>query len=1096
MANVQLNGIRVVPVGNSRFTSQNWSNKGAGYAFGGYIFNVDVSISFSKEPSTINIDIILDNLKNDSNDFKDPINQNKFDILQSDLKISNTNGEQLFDIFIENSEYKSYILWSYKEEISDKKILRVVFKDYSAILDKIYVGIYRRDSFESEINNQCNLVVNLPTQCLNCDFEEDSASIGNVQWQNTCYVGNYVNYGVGNKWPISIQYPPQNFKNYRTSLFASTQYGSLGDPGCFNLNGGYVIMGAEEFTDQYCGTVPEVKYSFGELIKVLENYGFNFQKAFDRFKNAFSTSDLNYRQNYNGTLRDVLGNWCADYALDFCFRDKSLLGIDLNAAVNIGEIVTITDINTPLGQKFSVGSSAVITSYNYETSLSNTYKQSVITQKVLPNQNINKTKTVKNRIGFLPMHSLSLAQENYNTSGAIDCYGRTIVRPKYTHDLTSSEKNTRHYRYTNRTFEEIDKSIALGKYSKELRDIYVGHRVLDNVDAGNSDGIKANFSALGFNGVREIVEADLKEDIVTFFLHKDTDINNDLNYTPAYYRTFIGFYDQQEHSDVTTWEGSCASSMYRYGYLVKGPKKSAPFIIPNYLETSTVNNTSTFPLYARSVTNDLSPGADQYFYDKKLPYIDSIAMTGVMPPSRNYDMFIAGIDNEWGTDSEIFQRAISFSDDISQACANAQGLDVDNQIHNNPVANDIKKQNFSFDMFVPKFFDNLEEYLDTDGFALSEMLATGLVGTDMDQVAKIVLNKDGKTRSQCQKVFICIIPDTRNHSYLYQNHPNAIFSFEYGNIVQNQTMRLNLVEKDREERRRLSLTIPKNYCDKSLEQDVSEALRSGLLSSTSDSEKYGCTFDSLREPTFIGFSSGYVLSGMNSRSLNVSITRNPLNPTPKWAKDYINIAGKMQKIPSEDTFQIAQAIDDGSLIPLETLTKTATIVYPIESFNIDENLYSGILTTNIEAKIGSVSKTEIYGAPPISNQDYTSVKIINNTIEPKLDPWYDPQNGFLNLTTYIDNNSISSITDIRSYHNAVENINLKEVLEKEEKVDVSVAGFLPEDFLNYCVPESGLVSLSYALGENGFTANASFANRPPTLPKQETIMNKVRALIK
>jgi hypothetical protein len=51
-------------------------------------------------------------------------------------------------------------------------------------------------------------------------------------------------------------------------------------------------------------------------------------------------------------------------------------------------------------------------------------------------------------------------------------------------------------------------------------------------------------------------------------------------------------------------------------------------------------------------------------------------------------------------------------------------------------------------------------------------------------------------------------------------------------------------------------------------------------------------------------------------------------------------------------------------------------------------------------------------------------------------------------------------------------------------------------FIPYLTPLSGLTNFNVSISDNGVETNLSFANKPPVLPNQEAILNKIGPRLK
>ena len=159
-----LQGISISPQGtNNRFVQENWPNS---FAFGGYIYSVQTSIGFSNRPTEVKISIVLQ-----TSTFSQSAAY--FDINDGDLQcgagVGGLNNESWYNINIEGLTLSNFMLWSYDFSIeAGQKALHVVFKDYSIILDKIYIGLFKKQGYLYP--HVANCQIQLPVRCQDCEY--------------------------------------------------------------------------------------------------------------------------------------------------------------------------------------------------------------------------------------------------------------------------------------------------------------------------------------------------------------------------------------------------------------------------------------------------------------------------------------------------------------------------------------------------------------------------------------------------------------------------------------------------------------------------------------------------------------------------------------------------------------------------------------------------------------------------------------------------------------------------------------------------------------------------------------------------------------
>ena len=208
-----------------------------------------------------------------------------------------------------------------------QKILNCDFIDESFQLDRSFVGLTNRH-YPAQGSEQINWAIQ--ANCLSCsstDLVPVSSAV--IQTRQTLGVGG---------------------KN-------ADRFGSL------------IIVGDEEFVEGSCD-VPDVKYTFDDLKSVFPIKLVNFP------------SNSLIKQNYTGTLREVLSNWVSDFGGTFSYNPFlcQLEYISLTESSNLNNIKNYIESN------FNTNSSLAISSYEYSETMEGTYSQRVGTYFLKPSR--------------------------------------------------------------------------------------------------------------------------------------------------------------------------------------------------------------------------------------------------------------------------------------------------------------------------------------------------------------------------------------------------------------------------------------------------------------------------------------------------------------------------------------------------------------------------------------------------------------------------------------------------------------------------------------------------------------------------------------
>lgn len=1115
MAYQLLQGIRVTPKGTynlGRFSKSigadgKWPNS---FAFGGWIYNSTCDIGFSHQPTDIKLSIVLEVV--------DMAQKYAFfDIKDADLKCDAGAGadENLYDIDFNGIKFTDMVLYDYSISIeANAKILTVTFKDYSIILDKIYVGLLKRQG--NVFTYTAPSILSFPVICPDCILAGDSLrqpSFAERDMAYCSYVGIneeiYDNFaGIHTQGGIYVQWE---------ALF---QKQMTPQKPIFDLNGGYLIIGTEEATEERCGDLAPVSYNFNQLLASLRIRGLQFVGAFPI---GSKDADYFYHQNYIGSLREVLQQWCSDLGYDFYCMGKQFIGINLNRAIDISNITSVADPTTSLGADFAANQNTNIISYHSSSSLQNTFKQAVITANNRARNSKISSKSPKRYVGILPLHPIDFNRHSFSPVMRYDAFGNPFFDiawqnnfeyPSFDRLLTLPELD-------GRTYGDVDSSIALTRFDSNLRDIFCQ----DLAIWGQTAAIRAaNFRALGMVPLVELTDEDYPEAkaicIENLVGGGGGDEIQSVCLDKQFYKVYLGYYYPKYKEDITQWEQLAGDGMYRYGIVTRGLLNHYPYMP----QDSLTDMSPTSGLYGSQgtsllrISHTVEPACNQYFVLRQAPFEDLVLYSGIVNPNTMqpsvYGMpgipavpyrtglfptglFYAELTNDWGTPQEDFKRYMSLA--LDDPCVNeySQYPDYTSMVNNIPK----KFQDWRLDYFVPKASHDLEKIWDYAAVALENLPNETLY----DRTVNRYYDLHHKKSQACSKLHVLVLTDTRNH-------PNFNFACKpHGTQYINLPMLQNYFDREREAIKRRVQTKTPSICDISLLQEMCRNMLSGKFQTgpTGDS-RYGCIQD---EDKWNWLEDGFTypqLTRPNSRGLQIRLIKNPISNTSAddlqrifkatdvngdfYYSDLVN--NFLTEYPAEMTYTIVYPVGS-TVVPYAGYNlppipqdpgNNAPVIFGLGGY------YRGVLTSNVDIENRTPEIVEVYGSPVNSKNNVTSsLKVINNTVDPDLQPQLDPFSmRFWAYMTVITGDA-QIITTVKQYHDFVKNLNNYELTTPWKTVDLQLAGS-PANFGSFnsvITPNSGLTKFSMSVGDNGVITSLSFSDRPKVLPKQESILNKI-----
>jgi hypothetical protein len=439
-----------------------WESNEGGEAFGGYIYSMSIQMGYSEGPTRVTLNIV-----NETGNYEIKDKDGTKSTWAEQLSTSETKKLTLGNLSPMHLHLVSYEI----RTTVGQRILTLQLVDTSVLLDKVFVGLINRHVQANELSpNKArygktleDVEVDLKVRCLKCDgtSETELVSPGDdiagakdsdgkqLEYSKVLRDIDVVQSGRGGE--IGLGYVEPN------------------DVSTFRKNGGMMILGKEGFVEQVCD-IPEVDYNFSELLETMDpSSGSSFSSKFGvyiKVKDADVTVDpptktlfdrnTQYRQQYTGTLREVLNAWCADFGFSFTWdlykAEPTIVGLDLSEE----SIVDKETESATKGQRYIDVIKDIVTKLNSETgeigtiaesttesaSLENTFKSGYVSQylKAARTKEIDRTLFKKKMFYNVPIEAITTDAERGGMP--MDQFIITCALAKYSQELR------KHYLYT------------------------------------------------------------------------------------------------------------------------------------------------------------------------------------------------------------------------------------------------------------------------------------------------------------------------------------------------------------------------------------------------------------------------------------------------------------------------------------------------------------------------------------------------------------------------------------------------------------------------------------------------------------------------
>lgn len=416
---------------------------GRNKAFGGYIYAVDLDVGILDKPTTLSIQFV-----NESGQYQEP-----------ELSV-----EKPYKISIGNIIVGNFYAVSFEDsKTSQGRILTVNFEDGSHILDRIYVGLYKR--MGDHTTNTPGLLI-VGREMHPCDqnqdgvFNQDDADLiawnqedpcelkcPNSEDQSEPVIDKCVEREISEIFEVKY-----NFDDLLDALAGQTVNSDTART--VNL---VVPNDLETGVHNVQLTLPEVK-------KNLNSSPFNRIKI----KNRPQNTNPAFFKDYTGSLREVLKNWCADFGWSFFWEDDALNFVDTKARpkVNLKAFSNLESVSHGKTLEGTVGRGFSTYYANPGIKAETECKKS---------QNLLLT-CLSLRDLFGDYYKPSWAAVKYRQDDYSSIGEATVLSPPIPDPANSDPNDQITYRddffRTGIPIETFEVSVVLSHYSQTLRDLY------------------------------------------------------------------------------------------------------------------------------------------------------------------------------------------------------------------------------------------------------------------------------------------------------------------------------------------------------------------------------------------------------------------------------------------------------------------------------------------------------------------------------------------------------------------------------------------------------------------------------------------------
>ena len=571
-----------------------------GTAYGGVIYSASATVGYDAEPTQLTLNVVLDTeLSEGKRDFL--INKKHLD-LTSPVDIDLGSAEDGRKKMFQNMFLKSYSM----ETSSGSKTMSLTYVDGSVVLGRIFVGLIH-EHFQVHGSHMVPNVIEFDVLC-------PKTEMVNVNGKITPICSDEGSKQQKRKTTRNLA-SPSGIPGRPYRVFKEDKKKRKGARGLWA--GGYMALGKEEFNEVGCD-IKDVSYGFEDFLDALSDPKNGFGIAIDKSRYIMTKDSNLLLRSYTGTAKDVLQNWGNDLSISYYWdftKKKPTLAIISNADRSVDKKVELAAASIDELDKGQRGggdkrdaTDLVINSKSESVTLDGTFSQAFSSNFSVGSKasSENKKKTTQTYFSCQPISSIV----NY--------------------DIATAEKIG-----SGRHPTDIKVACGLGKYSKDLRDIWCTRKAIAVHMRLGQQAAAGYYKALGFSDVVPLTykgkgEAAVDKESrlhIHDFLNTSQIISsaktNQKNISEAAeglhdYHMFVGIFDDSIKNTESSAEQEIANGFLGKHYLLGAPK-SADFYFDGAkkmtLEATTVPSSTYYSYhqhYKSPMTKFIKKVSDLY----------------------------------------------------------------------------------------------------------------------------------------------------------------------------------------------------------------------------------------------------------------------------------------------------------------------------------------------------------------------------------------------------------------------------------------------------------------------------------------------------
>ncbi len=456
--------------------------------------------------------------------------------VNSSYSISIVNGSGGIDYQLKNFRIVSYSI----NKNNDQKLLTLSMKDNSFVLSKVYVGVLGQ---EIALDARSEIQAVIDQIKLSCP-PINSQPGGQVTYRNFTQDLHFAEGKLATSLKSLYEKSAPDIEVLVDETTGTTKKNYIvirsknQNKQVINGYGAIIILGEEDFKDGPCSSA-EMLYSFDTLLAAMERINISSVPAqylsranASDFRTLKDKSNRRIKRSYRGNLKEVLGQWCDEYAYSYMVSFSSESTSSASALADSKILIRGIDLSSPSSKEVVANTKKQI-----EALEASSQQNFVVKQQNFSYDLAQKALRLYSSYYYKEAKDKTLNYEN--VLGDLQ-FSAIQLNSFYPNLFPNASNGGKDFSGASRSYEQVLISAILGKYAPKLRQIFNM-----SIGAYQALGFMPINTTLAASKISAIDNASLVfQEAVTKALDLQAETLYDSTSSTVGYDMYFGFFNQ------------------------------------------------------------------------------------------------------------------------------------------------------------------------------------------------------------------------------------------------------------------------------------------------------------------------------------------------------------------------------------------------------------------------------------------------------------------------------------------------------------------------------------------------------------------------